>query len=68
MLTNRKEVNMNNGSITPKDLRRAVDQHFAQTPADEVVRRAEELRPPLENENGLAYCWVMKWVRPKPGT
>ncbi|MFA6519421.1 MAG: hypothetical protein WCT41_01195 [Candidatus Paceibacterota bacterium] len=34
-----------NSSISPKKLRHAINQYFDQTPATEVVRRAEELKP-----------------------
>lgn len=32
--------------ITPKILKKAVEKYFEETPAREVVRRAEKLRPP----------------------
>ena len=36
--------------VTPSKLCDAIEQYFQQTPADEVVRRAEELKPPSGNE------------------
>ncbi|OGG39956.1 hypothetical protein A2118_01255 [Candidatus Kaiserbacteria bacterium GWA2_50_9] len=50
MLANNEELGMSNDSINPKDLRHAIEQHFEQTPAAVVVRRAEELKPPPGNE------------------
>lgn len=34
------------GKITPKILKKAIKKYFKETPAHEVVRRAEKLRPP----------------------
>ena len=36
--------------LTPADLGEAIEEYFKKTPADEVVRRAEELKPPPESE------------------
>lgn len=41
---------MNENSLDPKTLRAAINQYFEQTPAAEVVRRAEELTPPPGSE------------------
>jgi hypothetical protein len=48
MLARRKEgLTM---SVTPESLHKAIEKHFKETPAEEVVRRAEELTPPPESE------------------
>ncbi|KKU58778.1 MAG: hypothetical protein UX81_C0016G0017 [Parcubacteria group bacterium GW2011_GWA2_47_12] len=41
---------MPNCKMTPESLREAIEKHFKETPADEIVRRAEKLRPPPESE------------------
>lgn len=36
--------------VTPSKLRGAIERHFATTPAEEIVRRAELLKPPPGDE------------------
>ena len=41
--------------LSPQEVLDAIEEHFATTPAEEVVRRAEELKPPPESKpNGMA--------------
>jgi hypothetical protein len=37
-------------NITPEQLHRAVVEHFAKTPPEEVVRRAEKLTPRVKRQ------------------
>lgn len=40
----------NFSSITPEELLKKIKEHFQQTPPEEVVRKAEKLRPPESPE------------------
>jgi len=41
---------MNKSLFSPKDLLRRVQEYFEKVPAAEVVRRAEQLKPPPDSE------------------
>ena len=45
-----------NGKLSKQVVADAIEQHFRETSAEEVVRRAEELRPPQEIRPQCHVC------------